>query len=145
MSDTIDDDNLLYSETKEATQSGTYNTNTTDGTTAFAHKTKMGSTSDCKTDDRAGTTETTTSSSGAVADGATTATSDNGARVGGSSGTLETNTMASKGEHPIRSIQDHALIGNLKTAALVSLDGSIESMCIPYFDSPRWVHEARQV
>lgn len=37
---------------------------------------------------------------------------------------------------PVRGIQDHALIGNLKTAALVSIDGSIESMCIPYFDSP---------
>ncbi|ORX35652.1 Six-hairpin glycosidase-like protein [Kockovaella imperatae] len=38
--------------------------------------------------------------------------------------------------HIVRGIQDHALIGNLKTAAVVSLDGSIESMCIPYFDSP---------
>ncbi|WWD17022.1 hypothetical protein CI109_101458 [Kwoniella shandongensis] len=37
---------------------------------------------------------------------------------------------------PVRGIQDHALIGNLRTAAVVSLDGSIESMCIPYFDSP---------
>ncbi|OWZ60879.1 hypothetical protein AYX14_06858 [Cryptococcus neoformans] len=37
---------------------------------------------------------------------------------------------------PVRSIQDHALIGNLRTAAIVSMDGSIESMCIPYFDSP---------
>ena len=36
----------------------------------------------------------------------------------------------------IRGIQEHALIGNLQTAALVSLDGCIESMCLPYFDSP---------
>ncbi|KAF6749414.1 glycoside hydrolase family 15 protein [Ephemerocybe angulata] len=31
---------------------------------------------------------------------------------------------------------DHGLIGNLRTAALVSLDGSIESYCVPHFDSP---------
>ncbi|KAF8227819.1 glycoside hydrolase family 15 protein [Tricholoma matsutake] len=33
-------------------------------------------------------------------------------------------------------LADHALIGNLRTAALVSLDGSIESYCVPHFDSP---------
>ncbi|KAJ7266372.1 glycoside hydrolase family 15 protein [Mycena haematopus] len=33
-------------------------------------------------------------------------------------------------------IADHGLIGNLHTAALVSIDGSIESYCIPHFDSP---------
>ncbi|VDB99396.1 unnamed protein product [Peniophora sp. CBMAI 1063] len=33
-------------------------------------------------------------------------------------------------------ISDHALIGNLRTAAMVSIDGSIESYCIPEFDSP---------
>ncbi|KZV94567.1 glycoside hydrolase family 15 protein [Exidia glandulosa HHB12029] len=33
-------------------------------------------------------------------------------------------------------IHDHALIGNLRTAALISMDGSVESYCVPYFDSP---------
>lgn len=33
-------------------------------------------------------------------------------------------------------IHDHALIGNLRTAALISVDGSVESYCVPYFDSP---------
>ncbi|KAJ7438100.1 glycoside hydrolase family 15 protein [Mycena galericulata] len=33
-------------------------------------------------------------------------------------------------------IADHGLIGNLHTAALVSTDGSIESYCVPNFDSP---------
>ncbi|KAK2464595.1 hypothetical protein APHAL10511_003384 [Amanita phalloides] len=33
-------------------------------------------------------------------------------------------------------IADHALIGNLRTAALISLDGSVESYCVPDFDSP---------
>ncbi|RDB24439.1 Uncharacterized protein C4H3.03c [Hypsizygus marmoreus] len=33
-------------------------------------------------------------------------------------------------------LADHALIGNLHTAALVSLDGSVESYCVPNFDSP---------
>ncbi|KAG8928499.1 hypothetical protein FRC01_005860, partial [Tulasnella sp. 417] len=33
-------------------------------------------------------------------------------------------------------IQDHALIGNLHTAAMISVDGSVESYCVPDFDSP---------
>ncbi|KAH9834666.1 glycoside hydrolase family 15 protein [Rhodofomes roseus] len=33
-------------------------------------------------------------------------------------------------------LADHGLIGNLRTAALVSTDGSIESYCVPNFDSP---------
>lgn len=33
-------------------------------------------------------------------------------------------------------IADHGLIGNLRTAALISLDGSVESYCVPNFDSP---------
>ncbi|MGQ3683520.1 MAG: glycoside hydrolase family 15 protein [Candidatus Loosdrechtia sp.] len=32
-------------------------------------------------------------------------------------------------------IQDHGLIGNCSTAALVGIDGSLSWMCIPYFDS----------
>ncbi|KAG8798679.1 hypothetical protein FRC16_006765 [Serendipita sp. 398] len=45
--------------------------------------------------------------------------------------------QATKNESPERcDISDHALIGNMSTAALVSLDGSIESYCVPYFDSP---------
>ncbi|CAL1713826.1 unnamed protein product [Somion occarium] len=33
-------------------------------------------------------------------------------------------------------IADHGLIGNLRTAALISIDGSVESYCVPNFDSP---------
>lgn len=33
-------------------------------------------------------------------------------------------------------IEDYGLIGNLKTVALVSVEGSIDFMCYPAFDSP---------
>lgn len=33
-------------------------------------------------------------------------------------------------------IEDHGVIGNLHTVALVALDGCIDFMCFPDFDSP---------
>ena len=41
------------------------------------------------------------------------------------------------GELPIiESIENHAIIGDLNTVALVALNGSIDFMCFPRFDSP---------
>ena len=37
---------------------------------------------------------------------------------------------------PQRSIGEHGVIGNLSTAALVALDGAIDFLCWPHFDSP---------
>ncbi|KIL58020.1 glycoside hydrolase family 15 protein [Amanita muscaria Koide BX008] len=46
------------------------------------------------------------------------------------------NVSKPQGERDYIPIADHALIGNLRTAALISLDCSVESYCVPNFDSP---------
>jgi GH15 family glucan-1,4-alpha-glucosidase len=37
---------------------------------------------------------------------------------------------------PYRPIQDYGVIGNMRTVALISVDGSIDWCCFPHFDSP---------
>jgi GH15 family glucan-1,4-alpha-glucosidase len=44
--------------------------------------------------------------------------------------------MMQKNNNQYNPIEDYGLIGNLKTVALVSMEGSIDFMCYPDFDSP---------
>src|ERR1700730_16438069 len=48
---------------------------------------------------------------------------------------LHRHVLGARAEMPLR-IEDYALIGNTRTAALVGRDGSIDWLCVPRFDGP---------
>ena len=45
-------------------------------------------------------------------------------------------TTEERGLMPYQPIENHGIIGNMRTAALVGLNGSIDWLCFPRFDSP---------
>ena len=44
--------------------------------------------------------------------------------------------MLDSGRMPYQPIENYGLIGNMRTSALVGMNGSIDWFCFPHFDSP---------
>src|SRR5262245_22849667 len=51
-------------------------------------------------------------------------------------GSTAPGTAASSPAPRYQPIENHGIVGNMRSAALVSLDGSVDWLCLPRFDSP---------